>query len=126
MQQAGVGRRVKPKFEGGDPYADPEDGDGKTEPFWAVQNVRKAAEGGHVNAMVQLALMLRAGDGCEVPKPAQAREWFRRAAEAGNQYGQEVYAQFLLRGEGGPKDEQAGGVWLEKAKAAGRKHQADR
>ncbi len=91
MHWSFLGRRHHARAEGGDPTACFERGmafmEGSPETPRDVAEARRwllrAAEGGHVQAMSQLAELLRFGHG-GMKDPAQARSWFQRAAEAGH------------------------------------------
>lgn len=62
-----------------------------------------AAARGDAEAMLELGAWRLAGD--FVPRDLGAsREWFRRAAAAGNREGKRVYNAFLANGTGGPAD----------------------
>lgn len=91
MHWSFMGRRHQAKAESGDPKACFERGmaflkgspetprDGAEARRW----LRKAADGGHVEAMAQLAELLRFGHG-GMKDPAQAGTWLQHAAEAGH------------------------------------------
>ena len=54
----------------------------------AVRCYRRAAEGGHAEAMLNLAMSLRNGEGVEAPDVAEAFTWLTNSAEAGSDRGQ--------------------------------------
>ena len=92
MHWSFMGRRHQAKAEGGDPIACFQRGmaflkggsetplDGAEARRW----LRKAADGGHVEAMAQLADLLRFGHG-GMRDSAQGKTWLQHAAEAGHE-----------------------------------------
>jgi TPR repeat protein len=73
----------------------------------------RAARGGHVDAMVSYASVLRASP---IPQDAiGAREWAERAAQLGNFEGMYQFAQLLDEGVGGPEDKGGARFWYERA-----------
>jgi TPR repeat protein len=86
------------------------------ETAWAI--LRPLAEGGHAPSMAALGSMQASGLGV-APDFAAAREWYRRAAEAGSVTGIRAYGSMMLQGEGGPKDSTLGIALLVIAADAG-------
>lgn len=82
-----------------------------------VSMLRSQAESGLTGAMIQLGRMHDQGDGGAARDPAQARAWFRMAAEAGDPWGKVEYGKTLIEGRGGPPDRLAG-IELVRAAAA--------
>ncbi len=83
----------------------------------------KAAQGGNVAGMHNLAVLLASG---EAPDYAGATEWFRKAAEHGLRDSQYNAAVLSARGLGGPADLKAAYVWFALAAAAGDQAAAQR
>ncbi|MBE6037624.1 MAG: sel1 repeat family protein [Anaerofustis stercorihominis] len=52
---------------------------------YAYEFLKKAAEMGHVQAMYELGMCYRWGDGGVYAEPEKAMEWFRKAAEQGHE-----------------------------------------
>jgi TPR repeat protein len=73
----------------------------------------KAAERGHVDAMVPLARMVAESN------PAEAARWFARAAEHGVAEAQYGLGKVLLAGVGVPKDDTLACTWFAQAARAG-------
>lgn len=71
------------------------------EAAWAL--LKPLADTGHAPSMAALGAMQASGLGV-AQDLAAAREWYRRAAEAGSVSGIRGYGGMLLQGEGGPKD----------------------
>src|SRR5690606_34506909 len=84
----------------------------------ARRYVRASAEGGFVDGMISMAVMLARGEGGPVDA-AQARGWYRRAAETGSPHALRGLGAMLLVGEGGPADPVIGAAYLELAAKGG-------
>lgn len=104
MHWSFLGRRHQARAERGDPKACFERGlaflNGSPETPRDVAEarrwLRKAAEGGQVEAMVRLAELLRYGHG-GMKDPAQARTWLENAAEAGHQGARKALDELACR-----------------------------
>lgn len=68
-----------------------------------MQMLRSQAEGGMTGAMMQLGRLYDMGDGGMARDATKAREWFARAARAGDPLGLVRYGKMLVDGEGGPR-----------------------
>lgn len=107
MHWSFMGRRHQARAERGDPKACYERGlaflKGSPEtPRDAAEArtwLRKAAEGGHVDAMVQLAELLRFGHG-GMKDSAQAKTWLEQAAEAGHEGAKRSLDEIARKNEG--------------------------
>jgi TPR repeat protein len=71
------------------------------EAAWAL--LKPLADTGHAPSMAAVGSMLATGLGV-AQDDVEARDWYRRAAEAGSVSGLRGYGGMLLEGEGGPKD----------------------
>jgi len=79
-----------------------------------VKWLTRAAQGGHPEAMEQLAALLRLG--YDVPRDVPAAlAWYRKAAETGRAGAQYWTGLMLLNGETEPRDGAGGEAWLRKA-----------
>ena len=90
-------------------------------PAWAqadnLAEIRARAEAGDASAQNDLGGRLMATEDPAVL--AEARDWFRRAMEAGDVEAKNNYATMLLMGLGGPSDEAEGRRLRDEAAAAG-------
>jgi TPR repeat protein len=68
--------------------------------------------------MISMAVMLAVGQGTRVDA-AEARQWYRRAAETGSAHALRGLAGMLLAGEGGRVDAVTGAAYLDLAAKAG-------
>ncbi len=84
------------------------------DPTLAVEFWERAVAKEDPRAFNALAFMYRDGTGVEQDSQ-RAREYARRSAEAGFALGQNLYGWFLLTGEGGTADSEAGLVWIRRA-----------
>ena len=85
-----------------------------------LEPMRRAAELGYVPAQMRLAaLYSEGGPGIEAD-PVEARDWVRRAAEAGEPKAMQHYATQLYDGTGGERDEKLALYWMRKSAEAGR------
>ena len=84
----------------------------------AVQWFKLAAEQDHRLALQQLAWAYGTGSGVK-SDGAESRRWFLRAAAAGDGTSQFMAGDMLLKGIGGPVDQQTGIYWLTKAASNG-------
>jgi TPR repeat protein len=75
----------------------------------------RAGQLGSVSAQRQLGVMYATGDWSGPKDLAEAARWYRLAAEKGNAESQYDLGFMLLLGEGGPKNTEAGLMWLERA-----------
>ena len=80
--------------------------------------VVEAAELGHLPAIAMLVNAYQYGQGTEKDL-AKAREWALIAAEMGQNSDQNIIAQFMLKGIGGPRNTQGARFWFEKAALGG-------
>jgi hypothetical protein len=78
--------------------------------------LRGQADTGTTGAMMQLGRMYADGTGGVTRDPARAREWFGRAARAGDSWGKVTLGKMLVDGDGGPPD-LLGGLALIRAAA---------
>ncbi len=79
---------------------------------------RFAAERGEGLAMRTLYHVYRQGAGVE-ENPAEAMEWLRRGAQAGDSFCQMFYGNALIQGERLPRDLEEGVAWLTRSAEAG-------
>ncbi len=115
-------RRGDPKDQyalGLDYLRDPHDPD---DPLRAVQWLKRAANGGSVDAMYVLGT-LYAGtspyySGKAFVDPQKAVEWLAHAANAGNMHASIALASLYAEGKRVPKDEARAELWLRRAAAA--------
>ncbi|MBL4850518.1 MAG: SEL1-like repeat protein [Planctomycetes bacterium] len=75
---------------------------------------RRAAEEGHVQAMLDLAALLGSGGG-GTRNRAEAARWFRRAADLGNAEAMYRLAVSYQKGLGVPRDEAQAAEWYRRA-----------
>ena len=80
----------------------------------AMNHYRRAARQGYAPAQVRLAYILDAAE-----FNAEAVEWYRRAAEAGDPEGLYGLGQMYLKGEGIERDRDQGRDWIVRAAEAG-------
>jgi hypothetical protein len=92
--------------------------DSATDPNYARQILR-AGELGSVNAQRTLGVMYATGAWSGPKDLAEAARWYRLAAEKGHAESQYDLGFMLLLGEGGPKNIEAGLMWLERAGESG-------
>lgn len=78
--------------------------------------LRKAAEGGNVEAMEYFGMMLLGGVAVAQDK-VEAVRWIEQAAEHDSPSAQVLYGLMLLRGDGMTKNESTGEAWLRRAAA---------
>lgn len=125
-EAAALYRDMKVRAEAGDAEAQWEigmmllNGDGVTRnEREAWRWVRASGDAGHEKGMISTAVMLALGQGT-APDPAQARDWYRRAAERhGSAHALRGLAGMLITGEGGAADLTLGAAYLELASEAG-------
>ena len=84
-----------------------------------VKEMRAKAEGGDGHAMYRLGRWYEHGKNGLVVDKVQARTWYERSAAARDPNGMAAFAEFLLRGTGGPKDNTLGLVTLTQAAELG-------
>ena len=83
-----------------------------------IEQLRKAAEDGHVEAQVRLGVKYDLGKG--VPKnDSEAVKWYRKAAEQGHASAQFNLGVMYANGEGVPEDDQEAMRWYRKAAEQG-------
>jgi TPR repeat protein len=75
----------------------------------------RAGQLGSVNAQRELGVMYATGDWSGPKDLAEAARWYRLAAEKGNAESQYDPGFMLLLGEGAPKDNEEGVMWLARA-----------
>jgi TPR repeat protein len=83
----------------------------------SVNLLMRAGELGCVRAQYDLGALYATGDWAGPKDAAEARRWYRRAAEQGHGGAQSNLGAMLLDGEGGEIDEVEGLRWLEAAAA---------
>ena len=89
--------------------------------WWVIKQMRAKAEKGDVDAMYSLARLYESGRrGLEVD-PAQAFGWFKKCADFNDNRGLAKYGMFLLLGQGTPKNETEGAIYLGMAASMGSK-----
>lgn len=84
----------------------------------AFDLIRQAAEGGYVDGMISLAVMLATGELTE-PDPEEARYWYLQAAASGSAHAHRGLGVMLIAGEGGPADPALGYALIDLAIAGG-------
>jgi hypothetical protein len=84
----------------------------------AVDLMRRSAELGYVPAQTALGYWLQYGQ-YVASEPAEAVEWYKRAARQNDRFGQYALGRAYALGIGGQKDELQGETWLKKAADAG-------
>jgi TPR repeat protein/CHAT domain-containing protein len=84
----------------------------------AIPHLRRAIDGGNLQAMRQMALILENGNGVAADKPA-AFAMMQRAAEAGYVPAMDTLGLYLSNGMGVAEDDAAAIVWTRKAYEAG-------
>ena len=83
-----------------------------------IEQLRKAAEDGHVEAQVRLGVKYDLGKG--VPKnDREAVKWYRKAAEQGNAPAQYNLGVKYAKGEGVPEDDRKAVKWFRLAAEQG-------
>jgi TonB family protein len=82
------------------------------------EDLRHRAEGGDVNAMVELGYAIFLGRG-EAQNDAEALKWFLRAAGLGDAEAMEDVGVAFAEGRGVPEDHAEARVWFNRAKQAG-------
>lgn len=103
---AAIFARAQPLLDSGDPAG--------------IEALTRAAEMGYVPAQLSLASLYTEGGAGIEPDAVEARQWTRRAAEAGEPRAMQHYATQLYDGVGGPNDEAAALDWMRKSAEAGR------
>jgi TPR repeat protein len=88
-------------------------------PAQSLMYLDRAAQNGHVQAMLALAGLYENGLGADGPDQAMAMEWTRRAAEAGSVDALNLLAQRLESGIGIAKNEAQAEIWYRRAAARG-------
>lgn len=97
---------------------DPEFGDGHRNPSEALSWFERAAEQGHAEAQVALAVAYKKG--LNVKKNAsEAVNWWRRAAEQGHAEAQFCLADAISRGEGIEQNKKLAAYWWRKSAESG-------
>jgi TPR repeat protein len=79
-----------------------------------LEEVRRAAESGDVNAQVALGWVYSSGNGIPVDK-ARAARWYRRAAEKGDLDAQRALGWMYYEGQGVERDLKESALWYHKA-----------
>lgn len=85
-----------------------------------LEPLKRAAELGYVPAQMRLAALYTDGGPGVEADPVEAREWVRRAAEAGDPKAMQHYATQLYDGTGGERDPRLALYWMRKSAEAGR------
>lgn len=98
--------QAQAQFEGGDPEQ-------------AVTLLTQAAEAGHAQARLELAMLYKDGGAGVAADPIEARRWGRLAAEAGDPAGMQFYGLALYQGEGGAANRPEGLRWMLRAAERG-------
>lgn len=80
----------------------------------AMESLKKASEAGHLKAMVLLGDLLDRAE-----QNAEAVQWYRNAAEQGDEEGMINLGLMYTQGEGVAKDDTLATTWVEKAAAKG-------
>jgi TPR repeat protein len=88
------------------------------QPAQAIPLFRQAASLGNADAMVQLAQMLRSGEGIS-ENSAEAFTWFQKAADKGNVSAMVFLAALYAQGRGVSRDDAKAAEWFQKAAGAG-------
>ena len=84
----------------------------------SIDELRKAAESGDIEAQYELGTRLYYGNKCNVNNE-EAVKWFRKAAEQGYTKAQYLLGQSLVLGMGCKKDKEEAERWLRKAAKQG-------
>ena len=93
------------------------DGRAAAAAYFGMQS--KAAEGGDLDALHDVAAHYATGDGPAAKDEAKAVELYTRAAERGHALSQYDLGFMLILGEGTGKNEAKGLLWMERAAAGG-------
>lgn len=84
-----------------------------------LEPLKRSAELGYVPAQMRLAALYTDGGVGVEADPFEARQWVRRAAEAGEPRAMQHYATQLYDGVGGERDEAKAVEWMRKSAEAG-------
>lgn len=84
-----------------------------------VDLLKQAAGLGYAPAQLQLAGLYQDGGKGVAVDPAQARNWMKRAAQAGDPRGMHAYGMYLFQGVGGAVNTTEAMTWLTKAAEQG-------
>ncbi|MEG1451302.1 SEL1-like repeat protein [Brevundimonas sp.] len=84
-----------------------------------LEPLKRSAELGYVPAQMRLATLYTDGGAGIEADPFEARQWVRRAAEAGEPRAMQHYATQLYDGVGGERDEAKAVEWMRKSAEAG-------
>lgn len=84
-----------------------------------LEPLKRSAELGYIPAQMRLAALYTDGGAGIEADPFEARQWVRRAAEAGEPRAMQHYATQLYDGVGGERDEAKAVEWMRKSAEAG-------